>query len=33
LLWDDVNNRFINSDKANELVVPVYRKPWELPKF
>jgi predicted dehydrogenase len=33
LLWDDANNRFTNSAAANELVTPIYRKPWELPAF
>jgi predicted dehydrogenase len=32
LIWDDENNRFTNSAAANELILPVYRKPWELPK-
>ncbi len=33
LLWDDTNNRFTNSTAANELITPVYRKPWALPVF
>ena len=33
LEWDDANNRFTNSEKANELVVPEYRKPWKLPEI
>jgi predicted dehydrogenase len=33
LLWDDANNRFTNSEKANQLITPLYRSPWELPKF
>ena len=33
LLWDDKNNRFTNSQAANELVTPVYRAPWKLPAF
>jgi predicted dehydrogenase len=33
LLWDEATNRFTNSAAANELVVPVYRSPWELPKM
>jgi len=33
LLWDDAKNRFTNSLAANELIAPVYRKPWELPKI
>jgi predicted dehydrogenase len=31
LLWDDANNRFTNSEAANQLIAPVYRKPWSLP--
>lgn len=31
LIWDEANNRFANSDAANQLVAPVYRKPWTLP--
>lgn len=31
LEWDDANNRFTNNEKANELITPVYRNPWELP--
>lgn len=30
--WDDAANRFTNSEKANQFVVPEYRKPWTLPK-
>ncbi len=33
LLWDDKNNRFTNSEKANEFIVPEYRAPWTLPKI
>ena len=33
LEWDDENNRFTNSDKANELITPEYRKPWKLPNI
>ncbi|MFN8254388.1 MAG: Gfo/Idh/MocA family oxidoreductase [Bacteroidales bacterium] len=33
LLWDDVNNRFTNSEAANNLIVPEYRSPWTLPKI
>jgi predicted dehydrogenase len=33
LIWDDANNRFSNSQKANELITPIYRQPWSLPKF
>lgn len=31
LKWDDANNRFTNCEKANELIMPEYRKPWHLP--
>ena len=33
LLWDDTKNRFTNSEAANKLIVPEYRKPWALPKY
>lgn len=33
LIWDDENSRFTNSDEANKLVTPAYRKPWVLPKI
>ena len=33
LLWDDTNNRFTNSQAANELITPLYREPWKLPVF
>jgi len=33
LLWDDKAGRFTNSEKANELIYPVYRSPWSLPVF
>ncbi|NMB49698.1 MAG: Gfo/Idh/MocA family oxidoreductase [Bacteroidales bacterium] len=32
LEWDDVNNRFTNCERANELIFPEYRKPWHLPE-
>lgn len=32
LYWDADNSRFIDNDAANELLVPQYRAPWELPK-
>lgn len=32
LEWDDKNNRFINCEKANEMITPVYRAPWKLPE-
>lgn len=31
LEWDETANRFTNSEKANELIVPEYRSPWKLP--
>jgi predicted dehydrogenase len=33
LIWDDPNNRFINSEKANSFITPRYRAPWTLPKI
>jgi predicted dehydrogenase len=33
LIWDDSKNRFTNSEAANLLVTPHYRKPWTLPKY
>ena len=30
LLWDGMNLRFTNNDKANEFVRPNFRKGWEL---
>jgi len=33
LVWDDTNNRFTNSQAANELITPLYREPWKLPVF
>jgi predicted dehydrogenase len=33
LIWDDKNNRFENSEKANDYITPVYRNPWKLPKI
>jgi hypothetical protein len=32
LYWDAENSKFIGNDSANELLVPTYRAPWELPK-
>ncbi|WP_319500320.1 Gfo/Idh/MocA family oxidoreductase [uncultured Draconibacterium sp.] len=32
LYWDAENSKFIGNDAANELLVPTYRAPWELPK-
>jgi predicted dehydrogenase len=31
LLWDESQNRFTNSEAANRLIKPEYRKPWTLP--
>ncbi len=33
LIWDDINTRFTNSEKANRLITPDYRLPWTLPAF
>jgi len=33
LIWDDATNKFTNSEKANQLIAPQYRKPWSLPKY
>jgi predicted dehydrogenase len=33
LIWDDKNNRFVNSEKANSYIIPDYRAPWTLPKI
>jgi len=33
LIWDDVNGRFTNSEKANALIKPEYRAPWSFPKI
>jgi len=32
LEWNDAENRFTNSEKANELIIPNYRRPWKLPE-
>ncbi|MDH5397397.1 MAG: Gfo/Idh/MocA family oxidoreductase [Cyclobacteriaceae bacterium] len=32
LQWDDANNRFAGSDKANQYIAPKYREPWVLPQ-
>ncbi|MBV5348925.1 gfo/Idh/MocA family oxidoreductase, partial [bacterium] len=32
LIWDETNGKFSNSEKANQYIVPEYRKPWALPK-
>lgn len=31
LYWDEANNRFTNSEAANQLIKPNYRSPWSLP--
>jgi hypothetical protein len=31
LLWDESKGSFTNSKAANDLIMPVYRKPWTLP--
>jgi predicted dehydrogenase len=33
LEWDDKKNLFANSKQANDLVKPIYRNPWTLPKI
>lgn len=33
LEWDDENQRFTNSEKANQFVIPEYRSPWVLPRI
>jgi predicted dehydrogenase len=33
LVWDDAKNRFTNSGKANDYIIPEYRAPWTLPKL
>jgi hypothetical protein len=32
LLWNEAKGKFTNSEKANQYIVPDYRKPWALPK-
>ncbi len=32
LIWDDTSNRFVNSEKANALVIPEYSESWNLPQ-
>jgi predicted dehydrogenase len=32
LYWDADNSKFVGDDDANQLLVPTYRSPWELPK-
>lgn len=31
LVWDEQKGKFSNSEIANNMVIPRYRKPWELP--
>jgi predicted dehydrogenase len=33
LAWDNVKNKFTNSEAANQLITPEYRKPWKLPEY
>jgi len=33
LVWDEKNSEFINCPKANKLLKPEYRAPWEFPKI
>ena len=33
LIWDDAKNKFANSEAANRLIKPEYRKPWTLPNY
>jgi len=33
LTWDEANNRFNDNTEANDLITPVYRQPWSLPKY
>ena len=33
VVWSDSKNGFINDAEADILAVPLYRKPWELPKI
>jgi predicted dehydrogenase len=33
LQWDNTKNEFINDKEANEMIKPVYREPWKLPKI
>jgi predicted dehydrogenase len=32
LIWDDTSGKFTNSQEANKLITPEYRRPWSLPK-
>lgn len=33
LIWDDMKNTFVNSERANNYITPHYRAPWKLPKI
>ncbi len=33
LIWDESNNRFANSEKANDLISPDYSSPWTKPNL
>ena len=33
LLWDESQQRFSNSQKANAMMAPAYRRPWNLPQI
>jgi predicted dehydrogenase len=33
LTWDDKRSRFTNSKKANDLIMPEYRRPWTVPRI
>ena len=33
LIWDDINNKFSNCEKANSYIIPHYSAPWTLPKI
>lgn len=33
LVWNAEKNKFAGNREANDLVIPEYRKPWELPKI
>lgn len=33
LLWDSKQNRFIENEAANQLIMPNYRAPWTLPNL
>ncbi|MGC9342564.1 MAG: gfo/Idh/MocA family oxidoreductase, partial [Bacteroidales bacterium] len=31
VFWDEESQKFINNDKADQLILPEYRDPWKLP--